>query len=439
MRYYADLHIHSRYARACSPQLTLENIDLWCRIKGLSLVSCGDFTHPKWFAEIQTKLEPVGNGLYRLKRELRLKDQRFREEKIKDVYFIIGTELSCIYTHLGKGRRVHHCLFVPSIEAAAELNKQLTARGCNLKADGRPIIGLSSQDLLKTQLAIDPRSVLIPAHAWTPWFAIFGSKSGYDSITECFGGLSKHIFAIETGLSSDPAMNWRVSDLDKVALISNSDAHSLPNLGREANVFEGEDISYDLIWQAVRQASPQSRQQDKNKEQLQLSKTIEFFPHEGRYHFDGHRDCQTVLPPSETRKYKGICPKCGRQLTVGVLSRVEDLSNRKENYKPASAVPFLSLIELDKIIAQAQGVKGRKTKAVDDQYWRLVEAFGGEMNVLAEAPLSDLSGKTIPSVVEAIKRLRDGKVFINPGYDGVYGEIHIFNKSEAVKPQKSLF
>ena len=439
MHYYADLHIHSRYARACSPQLTLENIDLWCRIKGLSLVSCGDFTHPKWFAEIQSKLEPVGNGLYRLKPNLRIKDPRFKEPAIKDVYFIIGTELSCIYTHSGKARRVHHCLFVPSIEAAGVLIKQLTGRGCNLKADGRPIIGLSSQDLLKLLLEVDDRSVLIPAHAWTPWFAIFGSKSGYDSISECFEDLSKHIFAIETGLSSDPAMNWRVADLDQVALISNSDAHSLPNLGREANVFEGEKISYDLIWQAVRHASPNAREHNKNKGQLQLSKTIEFFPHEGRYHWDGHRDCKIVFAPSETKKRKGICPNCGRQLTVGVLSRVEDLSTRQENYKLASAVPFLSLIELDKIIAQAQGGKGRTTKAVGAEYWGLISAFDGEMNVLVDAPLTDLADKTTPMVVEAIKRLRQGQVTIKPGYDGVYGEIHIFGDQEQVKPQKSLF
>ncbi|KKT12899.1 MAG: UvrD/REP helicase family protein [Parcubacteria group bacterium GW2011_GWA1_43_27] len=256
MRTYADFHIHSKYARACSPQLTPENIDLWCRIKGLGLVATGDFTHPKWFDDLQEKLEPHGEGLYRLKSEFRQKEARFTPVAETDVHFICGTEVACIYRHNEQTRRVHHCIFAPSLEVVAKINTTLEKRGCKLAGDGRPILGMSSIELLKILLEIDPRNVLIPAHAWTPWFAIFGSKSGYDSIAECFEDLAPYIFAIETGLSSDPAMNWRVSALDKVALTSHSDAHSLPNLGREADVFEGSELSYSGIMKAIREANP---------------------------------------------------------------------------------------------------------------------------------------------------------------------------------------
>ncbi|MFH1866550.1 MAG: endonuclease Q family protein [Patescibacteria group bacterium] len=441
MRMYADLHIHSRYSRACSPKLTLENIDLWCRIKGLSLVSCGDFTHPKWFAEIKEKLEPQRNGLYRLKPNLRIKDPRFKESKLADVYFIIGTELSCIYKHAGSTRRVHHCVFVPSVEASEQINNHLAKRGCNIRADGRPILGLSSQDLLKIILEVDNRSVLIPAHAWTPWFAIFGSKSGYNSIEECFGDMSKHIFAIETGLSSDPAMNWRLSKLDKVALVSHSDAHSLPNLGREANIFEGSELSYDNIIQAIKKGNPQAVAAGEDKLlPLRLVGTIEFFPHEGRYHYDGHRDCQVALTPLETKKRKGICPKCGRQLTVGVLYRVEELADREEGFIPPKSVSYVSLVELDKIIAEAQGVKGRQSKTVEEVYWGLVSSGGGELKLLAEAQLEAMASFTDEKIIEAIRRVRAGKLHIKPGYDGVYGEVKIFGKDEVLKgPQSSLF
>ena len=252
MRTYADLHIHSRYARACSPQLTVENIDLWCRIKGIGLVATSDFTHPKWFTELSEKLEPRGDGLYRLKPGLRQQHPYFIPVKQTEVSFIFGTEVACIYKHAGATRRVHHCLYAPSLEAAGKINERLTQLGRNLKADGRPILGMSSKELLHLILEVDERCVLIPAHIWTPWFAIFGSKSGYDSIQECFEELTPHIFAVETGLSSDPSMNWRVSGLDTVALVSHSDAHSLPNLGREADVFEGGSVTYDTIMQALR-------------------------------------------------------------------------------------------------------------------------------------------------------------------------------------------
>jgi uncharacterized protein (TIGR00375 family) len=407
----------------------------------VGLVNCADFTHPKWFAEIKEKLEPEGNGLYRLKSNLRLKDPRFKEKKIIDVHFIIGTEVACIYSHAGATRRIHHCLYAPSIEIAEKINQRLAVRGCKLGGDGRPIFGLSSQNLLELILEADAKSVLIPAHIWTPWFAIFGSKSGYNSVEECFGSLTKHIFALETGLSSDPAMNWRLSKLDNYTLVSHSDAHSLPNIGREADIFEGEEISYDNIMQAIRCANPKAVAAGKDKKlPLRLAGTIEFFPDEGRYHLDGHRDCKVSLEPSETLKHKGVCPVCKRPLTIGVLNRVNELADRKVGSKPNGALPFNSLVELDKVIAQAQGVKGRQAKAVEAEYWNLVTLGKGELRTLLDITEQELKQVTTDGIVEAIRRLRQGKVAIEPGYDGEYGVIKLFTADEKiVNPQTSLF
>lgn len=433
MRLYADLHIHSKYARACSPQLTPENIDLWCRIKGLGLVATGDFTHPKWFSELQEKLEPVGNGLYKLKNKYRQTDLRFKPQTEVEPRFICGTEVACIYRHNDKTRRVHHCIYAPSLEVVGKINKALEKKGAKLKSDGRPILGMSSKDLLLLILEIDERNVLIPAHVWTPWFAIFGSKSGYDSVEECFEDLSSYIFALETGLSSDPAMNWQVSGLDKYTLVSHSDAHSLPNLGREADVFEGEIKSYDDIWQAVKLSD--------KKNSLNFWGTVEFFPDEGRYHYDGHRACGVSLSPAESGKVKGLCPKCHLPLTIGVLNRVEELSDRPGDIKPKNAKHYVSLIELDKLIAEAQGVKGRATKAVEAEYWRLISAAGGEMSLLMDCPLSQIKKITTETVVEGINRLRQRKIYsLEPGYDGEYGKIRLFSPKEIHLPeQKSLF
>jgi DNA helicase II / ATP-dependent DNA helicase PcrA len=441
MRTYADLHIHSKYARACSPQLTPENIDLWCRIKGLGLVATGDFTHPKWFAELSEKLEPHGEGLYRLKKEFRQKDPRFTPVSETDVHFMCGTEVACIYKHGDAVRRVHHCIYAPSLEVVAKINAELQARGKNLKADGRPILGLTSKELLTLLLDIDERNVLIPAHVWTPWFAIFGSKSGYDSIEECFEELTPHIFAIETGLSSDPPMNWRVSALDSVALVSHSDAHSLPNLGREADVFEGAELSYASVMQALREGSPSQVAAGKQTAAVKLAGTVEFFPDEGRYHYDGHRACNVCLSPDESAKVKGVCPKCGRELTIGVLNRVYELADRTSSATPHGALPYTSLVELDKVIAQAQGVKGRATKAVEAEYWQLVSEGRGELPLLLDTPLERLAPLTTQRVVEAIKRLREAKVAeLIPGYDGEYGTVHLFRPDERpASLQSSLF
>lgn len=442
MRYYADLHIHSKYARACSPQLDVEHIDLWCRIKGLGLVATADFTHPKWFEELTAKLEPKGNGLYRLKPELRLQHPQFTPVSQVEVSFMCATEVACIYKHAGAVRRVHHCIFAPSLEVVSKINAKLTALGCNLRADGRPILGLSSKRLLEILLEIDGRNVLIPAHAWTPWFAIFGSKSGYDSIQECFEDLTPHIFAIETGLSSDPPMNWRISALDNVALVSHSDAHSLPNLGREANVLEGSELSYAAVMQAVRGASSKRPAQTQASDlPLELVGTVEFFPDEGRYHYDGHRACNMRLSPEETAKHKGVCPVCGRELTIGVLNRVNKLADRAAGFKPRGALPFWSLLELDKLIAEAQGIKSRQSKLVEAQFWQLVSHGRGELPLLLDTPLEIIESFASPRLVEAIQRLRGGKVaLLEPGFDGEYGTVHLFGADErSAGAQASLF
>jgi len=439
MKHFADLHIHSRYARACSPQLTVENIDLWCRIKGLQLVATGDFTYPRWREDLHEKLEPVGNSLYRLKKELRVRDPRFKETDLAEVNFVCSTEIACIYSDGGQVRRIHHVIFAPSLEAVDKIVELMEKRGCKLKSDGRPIVGMSSRDLLQLILEADERCKLIPAHAWTPWFAIFGSKSGHDSIEECFGDMSDQIFAIETGLSSDPAMNWRVKALDKVGLISSSDAHSLPNLAREAVEFIGSELSYDNVFEAIKNSSPLARARGK-KAGLELSQTVEFFPDEGRYHYDGHRSHQISLHPSETIKHKGICPKCLRPLVIGVLNRVEELATEPEGRLPDKAVPFTSLVELDKVIAQSLGVKGRATKAVEAEYWPLVSKGGGELSVLLNATEEQLAKMTSPVVMEGIMRLRRKQVEIVPGYDGEYGQIKIFSDKERKKySQGALF
>lgn len=438
MRTIADLHIHSRFARACSPQLTPENLDLWSRIKGIGLLATGDFTHPGWFADLAEKLEPAGGDLYTLKKQFQKTEPRFPEGAITPVRFILGTELSSIYSEGGKVRRIHNLVFAPSLDAVIKINAALTAAGCNIKSDGRPILGLSSRDLLHLIKTVDERCHLIPAHAWTPWFAIFGSKSGYDSIEECFGADAKEIFAIETGLSSDPPMNWRVGALDNIALISNSDAHSLPNLAREANIFEGETLTYDTLFAAIKNGSPKARKH-KQTGPLTLTRTIEFFPDEGMYHFDGHRDHRLRLSPAESKKKKNICPVCGRPLTIGVLHRVDDLATHPEGRVPDHAVPYTSLVELDKIIAESLNIKSRTSKKVEAEFWTLVAAAKGELRLLLDLPLEEIATFAPARIVEAIRRLRENEVAkIEPGYDGEYGHVSLFDEKEKAA-QKKLF
>ncbi len=429
MRVIADIHNHSRFSRACSPELTLPNLEKWGRIKGTNLLTTADFTHPVWIKECEEQLQDLGNGFYFLKKEYSLEPNR--SDKI---YFLFTTELSFIYKKGDKTRRVHEVVLAPSLQAVKKLNKELEERGFNLRADGRPILGVSDRDFLELIKTIDEGFELIPAHIWTPWFSLFGSKSGFDSVEECFEDMSKYIFALETGLSSDPPMNWRLSQLDPYILVSNSDSHSLKNIGREANVFEIEekDFSYSEFIRIL-----------KEKDIKKFLYTIEFFPEEGRYHFDGHRECGVVLKPSETMKLKGICPKCKKPLTIGVDYRVEELADRPEGYVAKDKPGYKKLIELDKVIAQSLGVKGRESKAVMNVYWQMIKQFGSELNILLDVSVDEMKEKGVDvRVVEGIKRLRENKFHINPGYDGVYGEITIFSPEELASftpTQGSLF
>ena len=406
MKFVGDFHIHSKYSRATSPLMDLGNLDRWAKIKGIKVLGTGDFTHPRWFEEIKKELEPAEPGLFKL----RGLDSGTR--------FVLTSEISCIYSKGGKVRKVHIIVFAPSIEAVEKINLKLEQIG-NLKADGRPILGLDAKELAKIILDADENCLVVPAHAWTPWFSVFGSKSGFDSLEECFDEYAKHIYAIETGLSSDPAMNWRLSQLDKITLISNSDAHSLPKIGREANVFDA-DLSYEGIAVAI-------KTKDKNK----FLYTIEFFPEEGKYHYDGHRLCNLSLKPEQSKKYKNICPKCGKPLVIGVLNRVEELADRPEGFLPENAITFKSLIPLNEVIAESLGVSVL-SKEVSKSYNNLIKNLGNELKILLESKEKEIRENSSQEVAEGIIRMRDGKVVIEPGYDGVYGKIKIFSGKDNV-------
>lgn len=422
MKIVADLHIHSPYARAVSPEMTLENLDMWAAQKGITVMGTGDFTHPAWMKEINTKLEPAEEGLYRLKKE-------FAKQEKPATRFMLTVEISSIYSKGGKGRRIHNLIFAPSIDTAEKINTALGWQG-NLKSDGRPILGLDARELAKIALNIDERVMVVPAHAWTPWFSVFGSMSGFNSIEECFDEYAKYIYAIETGLSSDPAMNWRLSSLDSIALISNSDSHSLHRIGREANVFDTE-LSYTGIVDAIRSHDPEK-----------FLYTIEFFPEEGKYHYDGHRVCEMRLDPQETKRLNKLCPNCGKPVTVGVMYRVEELADRPLGGKPARTVPFKSLVPLDEIIGESfgLGVASKKVRAV---YQDLMTKLGSEMVVLLDVSRTQLTVATAPEVAEGIMRVREGRLHIEPGYDGEYGKVKIFDENErkefAVQAQAQLF
>jgi len=415
MKFVGDFHIHSKYARATSPDMDLEHLDKWAKIKGIKVISTGDFTHPAWFRELKEKLEPAESGLYKLR------------GVVSDTRFILTTEISCVYTKNNKGRRVHLLIFAPSLEAVEKINAQLGWRG-NLKADGRPIIGIDSKEVVKIALDASLDCMVIPAHAWTPWFAVFGSKSGFNSLQECFDEYTKYIYAVETGLSSDPAMNWRLSQLDNIALISNSDSHSLAKIGREANVFDTE-VSYGGIAEAL-----------KTKDPAKFLFTVEFFPEEGKYHYDGHRLCNVSMKPEESKQHSNLCPKCKRPLTIGVLNRVAELADRLGGVKPENAIPFKNLIPLEEIIADVFGV-GVSSKRVREEYEKLIQALGSEFQILLDVDDSALKSATLPEIAEGIKRVREGRVKIEPGYDGEYGKIKIFEEGEqqAITTQKSLF
>jgi len=416
MRQILDLHIHSRYSRACSPDLTLANIDATCRVKGVDVIATGDFTYPAWFEEIKNQLTIINNsGLYRLKTA--------KDDKVK---FILSTELALVYKSGGKARRIHLVVHAPEIKAVEELNKYLDKK-FNIRSDGRPILGLSAIDLFKLCLSIHPRFLIYPAHIWTPWFSVFGSKSGFDKLEECFGEYTEQVYALETGLSSDPEMNWRVSALDRLTVLSNSDAHSPRNIAREANVFDLTDVTYDEIYQAI-----------KKKDLSKVKSTIEFYPEEGMYHFDGHRDCGVVMTPVDAKKAKGICPKCKKPLTIGVAARVEELADRPEGFRPKDVPGFTKLVELDKIIAQALGVKSRSSKQVRLAYDQLIKALGSELHILLDALVDEIGRVAGERIGEGVRRVRAGELEIKPGYDGQYGEIRIFTPEELTGRQYKL-
>ncbi len=425
-RFIADIEIHSKYARAVSPQMVLENLALWAVKKGIKVLGTGDFTHPLWFKDIKEKLEPAEPGLFQLKEKHCLKSEDgFDSRKTR---FILSGEISCIYSKNGKVRRVHHLIYAPDLETASKINTQLAWIG-NLKADGRPMLGLDSKELFKIILNASADCVLIPAHVWTPWFGVFGSKSGFNSLEECFEEFTPQIFAIETGLSSDPPMNWRIPFLDNRAIVSSSDSHSLPRIGREATIFEA-DISYGGIMNGLK---------TRGKE---FVGTVEFFPEEGKYHYDGHAACKIRFSPEETKKNKGLCSNCGKPVTVGVMARIQELAavERPEGFKPAWAKPYYSFVPFDEVVAESLGV-GVGAKSVWREYDAAVKSFGSEFAILLDATESDLKKGLPPSIAEGVIRMRNGKVHIEPGYDGEYGKIKIFEESEREKliAQKSLF
>ncbi len=417
MRQILDLHIHSKYSRACSRHLTLPHIDEACRKKGVDIVASSDFTFPQWFDHIKATLEEVGDsGLYRVKGG---SDQATK--------FLLSTELALIYKDGDQVRRIHIMVHAPNLEAVEELNNYLD-KHYNIRSDGRPILGMSAPDLVKLCLKIHPEFLIYPAHIWTPWFAVFGSKSGFNSMEECFHDQTEHIYAYETGLSSDPPMNWRISALDDLTTLSNSDAHSLPNIGREANVMDLQEPGYKEIREVI-----------KNKDLTKFLETIEFYPEEGMYHYDGHRNCGVSYKPQETHKHKNICPVCKKPLTVGVMNRVEELADREEGFVPEEHTPFRKLVELDKIIAESLGIKSRNSRKVQGVYEELIDQAGSELHILMEADLDRLKEYADPVIVEGVSRVRKGDLMVRPGFDGQYGEVSIFKPEEKKDKQPSLF
>jgi len=418
LSFIADFHVHSRYSRATSKDMEVETLARWALNKGIALLGTGDFTHPAYFAELKAKLVAGGNGLFLLKNP--------PESKDKQVHFILTAEVNNIFTQGGKLRKIHTMLFAPTFQVAEEINAALAKRG-NLHADGRPTFSFAVKDLVRIVRDISPDILIVPAHVWTPWFSLFGANSGFDSIEECFEEEAGYIRVIETGLSSDPQMNWRLSALDEITLISNSDAHSPSKIGREANVFDCALDYYEII-EAL-----------KTKNRNAFLYTIEFFPQEGKYHYDGHRNCGVLFSPAETKSHNYICPVCGRRLTVGVMHRVESLADRPEGFTPQDAIGARHLVPLSEIIAEALS-QGVNTKAVEGEYQRLILHLGSELDMLLNVPEEEIEKLASPRVSEGIRRVREARLQIVPGYDGVFGKINIFAEEEKKETeQKELF
>ncbi|MCK4993891.1 MAG: DNA helicase UvrD [Candidatus Omnitrophica bacterium] len=412
-KFIADLHIHSKYSRATSPHMDLPNLSKWAKIKGIDLLGTGDFTHHLWLDHLKSTLEPVDNGLF----------------KYNDVHFMLTVEISSIYSKNGRCYRIHNLIFAPSFKTVDKINKTLSKIG-NLHSDGRPILGLDAAKLARIVFDIDPNCMLVPAHIWTPWFSLFGSKSGFDVLEDCFEDQAKNIYALETGLSSDPAMNWRLSALDKYTLISNSDCHSPQKIGREANVFNCE-LSYFEIMDVL-----------KTKDKKRFLNTIEFFPEEGKYHFDGHRNCKVRFSPQQTKKNKGLCPVCGKSVTVGVTNRVEVLADRPEGFVPENSIPFKNFIPLDEIISDALEV-GKTSKRVIKAYDDAISKLGTEFDILMHKKEKELFSALPEKIAEGILKVRRNECVINPGFDGQYGTVSIFGKPKKArvdpeKPKKAI-
>ena len=437
MQVIADLQLHSKYSRAVSPNMVLPEICSWTRRKGMGLVATGDWTHPLWFRHIQENLEELGNGLLKLK-----------NAAPTDPLFMLATEVSCIYSQGGKGRRVHTLIWVPSLASAEKINREMTKQGCNLMSDGRPIIGLSSIQVAELVLTIEPNAMIIPAHAWTPWFSVFGSMSGFNSLEEAYGSYAKNVYAIETGLSSNPSMNWRIKELDTRSIVSFSDAHSGPKLGRESTVFEIPDgkLSYEAITNAIKQKGPSK-----------IAYTIEFYPEEGKYHWSGHRACNIRWGPKETEKNGTTCPVCGKPLIQGVEQRVGELAGRSEESLKLKRdgmmtkslafpkrPPFVMLVPLQEILSECIGSPVASPK-VQTPYRQLTDALGGEFSVLMKSSHDDIAKIAGERVAVGVEKVRRGDLVIDPGYDGVFGVVKLWRYDEekplidASREQLSIF
>ncbi len=428
MKFYADLHIHSHYSRATAKNLDLENLYVWAQLQGIHLVGTGDFVHPGWLKELETKLEPAEEGLFKLKDQYAKPMDKLVPIGCKmPVRFMLTVEISNIYKRLNKVRKVHNLIWAPSFESAKKIQTKLGSIG-NIKSDGRPILGLDSRDLLEITLEADPMNLFVPAHIWTPWFSALGSMGGFDKMEDCFADLIGHIHAVETGLSSDPIMNWRLKQLDNFILVSNSDAHSPGKLGREANVFDT-TLSYPAIYKAL------VDRKDKG-----LVGTLEFFPEEGKYHYDGHRACNVRWHPEETIKHQGKCSACGKEVTVGVMARVEELADRPEGTKGSRWRPYQSIIPLPELISEAKNV-GPSSKAVQGVYQQMLHQLGPEFTILLETPIDTIKKSAGEVIAEGVNRMRKGKVDIAAGYDGEFGTIKIFNdeERERIENQLALF
>lgn len=427
MRIVADLHLHSKYSRAVSKDMDLENMVKMAEIKGISFLTTGDFTYPTWIEEIKNKLEETEKGVYKLKNS---------DSKIK---YLLGTEVACIFTQGGKGRKIHTLVFAPSIQVVEKINEELIKRGCNLGSDGRPIIGLSIIELCELLFSINENIVLIPAHVWTPWFGVLGSKSGFESLRECYGEYAEKIYAIETGLSSDPSMNWQIEEFNKISIVSFSDAHSLAKLGRELTIFESSKnkiFNYFDFLKALQKRG-----------EWKISKTLEFYPEEGKYHIDGHRRCGVWQLPEKTEKVGRTCPVCGKTLTLGVMGRVAELSQKtkieieknivNENfiYSCENRVSYIKSVPLLEILSQALE-KGVSSQAVKNKYDEMIKIFGTELEILIKIPILKIK-KWDEWIGEAIEKVRKGEIYVKPGYDGIFGEVRIWRDEMAENEDRS--